>query len=216
MLRSVVIMFFSTYNAARMTIQEQIQQLSEDDLREKVVRPLMGALGCENAWCEQGSQEFGKDVVYKRNDLYGRPYYGAIVLKAVEIDQSEGVRTVGRQIEEARSVQYRPPSDMMTPVSVQEITVMTSFNFTPNARTAVGEFMTRGVLPRVHVIDGDELAGLIRKVVRRAKDVGLMPESYIFDHETFHEVCERVMQSASGAKNVDSPSVPPPEEGVVS
>lgn len=189
-----------------MTIQEKLQQLSEDDLREQVVIPLMGALGCAPVRSEQGPTEFGKDVVYCAKSIYGHSYHGAIVLKAERLHQGDVVATVQRQTQEAWTVQYMAPPDLATPVRMHEVTVMTSHTITPNARTtlqaAIGTYM-----PRVHFVDGDDLARLVRDVIKKAKQCASALSDYEFDAANFHEVCECVMQSSPEPRISDTPAI---------
>lgn len=154
----------------------------------------MRALGCEHVRSEQGVTEFGKDVVYRAKNIYNEPYYGAIVLKVERIHQAPILSTVQRQVQEAWTVNYRVPPDLMTDVQVHEVTVMTSSSITPNARQNIQAAMNRGVMPRVHFVDGEGLAALIRDVVKRAKVTTATPAHYEFEVESFHEVCERLTQ----------------------
>ena len=197
-----------------MTIQEKLQRLSEDNLRIQIVVPLMEALGCVTVRNEHGASEFGKDVVYCAENIYRRSYHGAIVLKAERIRQDDVVGTVQRQVQEACTVPYTAPPDLTTPVRMTEVTVMTSFDITPNARTVLQAAMASAQMARVHFVDGDELAALIRGVVKRAIDhvPPLAQSDYEFDAANFHEICERVTQN-SGHKPVTGTDATTTTEG---
>ena len=189
-----------------MTIQEKLQQLSEDDLREQVVIPLMWALGCATVRCEQGASEFGKDVVYSRQNIYDHPYHGAIVLKAGRIHQGDVVGIVQRQVQEAWTVEYPSLPDLSAKVRMTEVTVMTSFDITPNARITLGAAVPK-YMPHAIFVDGTDLERMICEVVKKAKRYDLAHPDYEFDASNFHELCGRVKQSSGSSGKPETPAI---------
>lgn len=167
-------------------IKEELQRLSEDDLRKKIVIPMMKRLGCFKVedWC--GPREGGKDVLYMSKDTFLDDTFGAIILKnRRDITKSRrddhDVREIKSQIEEAMMSKIINPFEPVDKISLHELCVMTSYEINKNARQFIHDSCGR-LMPYIKFIDGDKLVRLIQRIIGDS--------DYLFDVENFKGFCE--------------------------
>lgn len=171
-----------------MTIKEKIQALNEEDLRIKIVMPLLKAYGCSDIHDMHGTLERGKDIIYLTIDTFRRPVRGAIVLKAEDINQSV-FDTVRRQVEQAASDDYPDPVHPEVSAKVFELILMTSQKITASLQQYFGS--QSGVnIPRFEVIDGDSLSEVILSLYQRYSQQ-VSQECPEFEIENFSDFCEQ-------------------------
>jgi len=132
-----------------MNIREKLQTLSEDDLRKKVIIPMMYALGCINVRDTHGPYEKGKDVVYEVYHLFRRNIYGAIIVKNKRNIGKSDLENLHRQANEAL-VTFKNPNDPRNEIKIHELTIMTSYRFSDPARDYIFENCGRN-FPNIHI-----------------------------------------------------------------
>src|SRR5574337_1410737 len=84
-----------------MSIKLVLKKLSEDTLRQKIVIPLLFALGCETVRDNCSPRENGKDIIYSKKHFLKQSIYGAALLKVTNISKPDLYNTLQRQISEA-------------------------------------------------------------------------------------------------------------------
>lgn len=88
----------------------EIASLHEDQLRRKVIMPLLIEMGFNNVIHNHGAREFGKDIVAFNQDAAGDTYCIAIVAKAGKLSGRK-VNEVRDQIEKAFNSEFANPID---------------------------------------------------------------------------------------------------------
>lgn len=167
-------------------IKDELQRLSEDDLRKKIVIPMMKRLDCFKVedWC--GPREGGKDVLYMRKDTFLDDTCGAIILKnRRDITKSRrddyDIREIESQIKEAMVSKIINPLDPVDEISLHEVCVITSYEINREAREYIRNSCGR-LMPYIKFIDGDKLVQLIQEIIGNS--------DYTFDVENFKDFCE--------------------------
>lgn len=163
-----------------MNIIEQLNPLSEDDLRKKVIIPLLHGLGCSEIVDNCGPAEYGKDIIYRANHFLMKDVYGAVVLKKTSINKTS-LGQIHIQITDAIT-SMRVPCQPTNTVQIHEILVITSRKITSEAAKYISE-QSGKCFQNIHFIDGVRLEFLINQVIQRDKK--RKRSSYIFGVETF-------------------------------
>lgn len=172
-----------------MTIKERLQTLSEDDLRQKVVIPLLLSLGCNEAIDNCGPAENGKDVIYECHHMLKKPVYGAVVLKNDHnIKSADLDRGLTIQVDKALS-KFTHRNDPRVETKVHEVILMTSFDITEPVRAFFRD-QSGTTFPNIHFVDGDRFEFLIRSaIIDYTAKTG---RDYVFEVETFSDVCNQL------------------------
>lgn len=172
-----------------MTIKEQLNEIKEDDLRKKVIIPMMYALKCEHVFDNHGSLEDGIDVLYGSNNVFGQKFFGGIVLKNDgKINKGNKLYEIDRQVKEAL-VRRDHPLDLDSDIRVREIVVITSYDVSSYARKYLKEQIYMNTFLNFRIICGSELEQVIKNVIdkfRKNKD----GEEYKFNVNNFKQMCE--------------------------
>jgi len=171
-----------------MNIREKLQTLSEDDLRKKVIIPMMYALGCINVRDTHGPYEKGKDVVYEVYHLFRRNIYGAIIVKNKRNIGKSDLENLHRQANEAL-VTFKNPNDPRNEIKIHELTIMTSYRFSDPARDYIFENCGRN-FPNIHIINGASLESIILGLISDYETNTKM--KYQFNISTFKDFCDRM------------------------
>ncbi len=174
------------------TIEEEIQELSEDDLREKIIIPLMKAFGCSGVrrWC--GVLEEGKDVLYRSKNVFNELVDGAIVLKIGKIGKTEW-RLVEGQLQEAIKREYESPIFPENVIKIRNLIFITSGKITQFVHSHI-RALARDVFPQTEIVDGNRLCDLIELVIEngnRKQGCESSSNYYEFNVSTFSKFCEK-------------------------
>jgi len=189
-----------------MTIKGKIQRLSENDLRDMVVIPLMRALGCSNIRKWHGRSEKGKDVLYQKENTFGDLVYGGILLKACGINKHRLTTSVRTQCVEAIRESFPDPNYPGNTVKIYELMIMTSRNITEDVRDYIQKNV-RTDLPSVEIVDGDRLSHLIDKIILDSNRKCDQEHIYDFKIKTFQEFCERYHNQTYYRKDIERPII---------
>lgn len=173
-----------------MSIKFSLQSLkrNEDDLRKKIVIPMIWALGCKYVKDNQGMNEEGKDTIYLTyHPLLRKEVYGAIILKSVNVGKTELAKIV-QEIKEAISP-FPDPRDPNDQIRTRELMLMTPFDFTKDVKDSIFKQCSNAI-PNMHFVNGDEMERLI---------AGIMSEHYektkilrTFSIDSFLTICEEI------------------------
>ena len=170
-----------------MSIKTQLQSLSEDDLRQKIIMPLLFALGCGDVRDNCSPTERGKDVIYvTRNHFLREKVWGAVLVKKTDIGKAS-LENINRQLVEAIN-QFVDPDEPRNRVQLSEIIVMTSRTITSEAAEYIHSQSGKN-FQNIHLINGDRMDFLVNKIIVEInqKNGG----QYTFNVETFGDFCGR-------------------------
>jgi len=167
-----------------MNIKDKIKNLSEDDLRKKVIIPLLSALGCSSIRDNCNPTERGKDILYITRDHFLREkIWGAAVVKKDDINKA-GLDTVNRQIIEAIT-KFIDPDDPRNKIQIHELLVITAGKITDEAQKFINDNSGK-CFQNIHFVSGDKLDFLINEIIiQYNKDNN---KSYTFDISSFEDV----------------------------
>ncbi|VVB89818.1 HEAT repeat-containing taxis proteinF [uncultured archaeon] len=143
---------------------QMLQKLSERDLTKKFLIPLYesNGMGCKNIQYTHKHLEFGKDIIYYKEDEYGRRIYTAVQVKRTKIETKDN-DAINRQILEAFGEQFNDPSDNKKK-NIDKFVVLTSNEFLEDAKQSLSAVLRWSHLDRdVTYIDGHQLVYLLEK-----------------------------------------------------
>jgi hypothetical protein len=147
--------------------RKHIQNLCEDDLRRKVLIPLLSKLGYLDPIHNHHSGEKGKDIVCKEFDpIFKKTRYLAVVVKTGDITGSSssvnGYLNVVNQIRQAFNEPYKHPYDLKE-VSIDRCLLITNGHFLPTAFDSICGTLKSDRLDKliVEAIDLEKLISLV-------------------------------------------------------
>jgi hypothetical protein len=146
---------------------EFLQSLSEAELTELVLIPLLVALQYQDVRYTHGTQEYGKDIVCtKRDSLDGRKYFGFTVKSAAldgSVSSSRSIREVYYQLRQALTTPFINPFDG-NEVQLAHVYLLTPFSISQNCIRSLKDEL-RDLATGVGFIDGPKLRDLINEHV---------------------------------------------------
>ena len=139
------------------------QYQSEEDFRDRFVRPLLNRLGFFGVALKHGGQEFGKDFVFSELHRFGGVrHYAAQVKHEEKLNQGPRVDGLLSQVRQAFSTPFTLP-DSPREMYVSSVYVFNSGAITANAQTyLLNELRKERYGDNVHLLDGDRLDSLNR------------------------------------------------------
>jgi len=143
---------------------EMLQKLSEAELTKKFLIPLFESegMGFKNVRYTHRKLEFGKDIIYYKDDEYGRRRYTGVQVKKIRITTSE-TDGIFRQTNEAFGESFTDMSDNKKK-ELDDFVVLTSNEFLEDAKDSFCAALRGGRLDRlVSCIDGNHLILLLEK-----------------------------------------------------
>lgn len=181
-----------------MYIKDEIIKLSEDQLRQKIIIPLLELLGCivrDNC----GPRENGKDIIYiDRAHFLKENTYGAVILKIGKINKGRISDTILRQLNEA-TTPFPSPDNPLIKIRVHEILVITSGKITTDACEYIYNQSSRSFL-NIHWIDGTRLEFLINQVIIDHNNK-LHNNDYHFHIDTFISISAKKSEQTKVSTN---------------
>lgn len=177
-----------------MNLRDAIIKLSENDLRKKVVIPLLKALDAYGTEDFHGSREKGKDVYFSYKNIFGRYKHCCFFIKKGNIKKGgkNDIRKMQVAIEEAIKSDFTSPIDNKTPVHIEEFYFVCSGKINKEAREWLTDFLVKTrSFSNVDIFDIDNLMKLILDLIKKYN--GLMGESYEFSVETFGNYCKKIV-----------------------
>lgn len=172
-----------------MTIKEKLQELSEDELRQKIIIPLLLTLGCSGAVDNCGPTEKGKDIIYEIPHFLKDSIYGAVIikndhdLKSADLDRGLNVQ-VNRALNK-----FNHQKDPRVETKIHELVLVTAFNITEPVRTYFLDNCGTN-FPNIHFVDGNRLEFLIRTtIIAYTNKTG---RGYIFSIDNFNQICDEL------------------------
>lgn len=142
-----------------------LQSLSETELRELVIIPLLTRMGYRGVRSVHGSLELGKDIVFSQPDpLAHERNYSVVVKKGPltgSVSSSNSLRAAAMQVEQSLDTPFLDPRNGRE-VMIDGVYVITSFPISQAAIMSCSGALGR-YGGRVSMIDGAALADLIRQ-----------------------------------------------------
>jgi len=171
-----------------MTIKQRLQNLSENDLRKKIIIPLMCGLNCHRVTNLHGTRERGKDVLFFKKGTFRETVPGVILIKNDgDIIKSgppnRSIQVILTQAQEAINTEIINPDDPNNKIKIKELIIMTSFEINGPAMEYINDNCLKS-LPHITYIDGDKLCNLIIELIGIHK--------YKFKINTFKGFCESI------------------------
>jgi hypothetical protein len=149
---------------------EMLQKLSEEELTKTFLIPLYDSdgMGCKNVVYTHGILEFGKDIVYYREEEYGNRIYTGVQVKKTKITATS-IGNIVRQTLEAFGEPFTNRSDGEKK-NLDRFVLLTSNEFTGKAKDSFwaelrGAAALRGdkLDTLVNCVDGNDLVNLLDK-----------------------------------------------------
>ena len=143
---------------------EMLQKLGEKELTKKFLIPLYESegMGCKNVQYTHKILEFGKDIIYYKDDEYGRRIYTGVQVKRTRITTRDA-RDIFSQICEAFGEKFNDSSDNKKK-SLDKFVVLTSNEIPEDAKQSLSASLRGSHLHKdVTYIDGKQLVSLLEK-----------------------------------------------------
>ena len=141
---------------------QMLRKLSEKDLTKRFLIPLYESpgMGCKSVRYAHRRLEFGKDIVYCKEDEYGNRLYTGIQVKKTRIN-TKNIDTIFRQTHEAFGEPFTDLSDGKKK-DLDKFVVLTSNEFSEEAKESFWASLKGANLHRsVTCLDGNQLVGLL-------------------------------------------------------
>src|SRR5659263_28312 len=141
-----------------------LQKSSERDLTKKFLIPLYESegMGCKNVQFTHKHLEFGKDIIYYKENEYGRRIYTGVQVKKTKITTKD-IDTLNRQISEAFGEQFNDSSDNKKK-SLDRFVVVTSNEFLEDAQQSLSACLRGNNLDKnVTYLEGRQLVNLLER-----------------------------------------------------
>jgi predicted NACHT family NTPase len=143
---------------------EMLRKLSEKELTQNFLIPLYESegMGCKNVRYTHRKLEFGKDIIYYKDDEYGNQIYTGVQVKRTKI-ATRDIDTIFRQISEAFGETFTDVSDGKKK-DLDGFVVLTSNKFLEEAKDSLWASLRGAKLDKlVTTVDGNQLVALLEK-----------------------------------------------------
>lgn len=175
---------------------DMLQKLDEKTLTEKIILPLYQSrgMGCTNVRYTHRVLEFGKDVVYYKDDENKRRLYTGIQVKRGRITKKQAV-TIFHQIFEAFGEPFKDLSDNKEK-SLDRFLVITSGAFTEEAKDSLIASLKGALLDKVTtLIDGNQLVDLLDEN---------FPDAFWEEYDHFTRYCNAMKREFERIKDISA------------
>ena len=145
---------------------DKLKRLDEEQLRKKILIPLLKYIDAQNVIDMHGSGEEGIDIYFETFDIFGNRLRLGMQVKSVDLVYSarpsnRNLLTILHQIKMAFSKKIRViTSDRSGEVYIDGFYIVTCGKITEPAIRYIYE--NRNQYPNIHIIDGDRLMEIIK------------------------------------------------------
>ena len=149
--------------------KEMLQKLDEKTLTKRFLIPLYESekMGCKSVRYTHRVLEFGKDIIYCKDDEYGKCIFTAVQVKRIKISTHE-TDTIQRQIFEAFGEPFTDIRDGKKK-EIDRMVILTSNEIKEEAKDSLYASLRGARLDKlVNFIDGNTLVGLLEKYLPKA------------------------------------------------
>lgn len=169
-----------------------LQTLSEAELTELVIMPLLEKMNYREIRYTHGISERGKDIVFVREDQLAGPQYQAAAIKSRplvgSVSSSKSIHEILFQLQQALHEPYILPLNGR-PVHIEKVFCITPFAISTTTMDSIAAQM-RELANRVQFIDGPQLLTLLLKHVPDLLISLPDPES-----RYLHQLCSRFLRA---------------------
>jgi len=175
-------------------IRSQIEKLLENDLRDKICKPLLCALEVSYVKKYHGSREEGKDLYFAYESPFGDFKHSCLFIKAGEIKMSgrNDPRLMQPKMQQAICTPFTSPIDNHTQIFIEEFYLLCNGEININAREYLRTIFERRQFPNYKVYDIDSLVLIIKRII--AKYAEKIDRSYVFSVDTFTGFCNKIVK----------------------
>jgi len=142
-----------------------LQSLSEAELRELIIMPLLMSMGYTGVRSMHGSVEFGKDIVFSQQDPLARERHYAAVIKrgplTGSVSNANSLQATVMQVHQSFDTPFLDPRNGRE-VRIDGVYLITSFPISQAAIMSCSGALDR-YGSRFSIVDGPALADLIRQ-----------------------------------------------------
>lgn len=172
-------------------INTQVSALLENNLRKKIITPLLIGYGVDSYSDSHGPREDGKDVYFSYRDLFGNAKHCCIFLKAGDLTKS-GNNDVRKMIEAIREALFVPFPEPISrsEVNMQEIFVICNGEINSAASDYLVKNFKTSSFPNFQIINIHGLSKLIKNLI--TKYGPKIDSEYIFHTDSFMSYCQRI------------------------
>jgi len=144
-----------------------LKELSEKELRQNVLIPLLGRMGLRAATEYHGTREHGKDIVCFEIDRLGERRYLGVVAKVTDISgnvsANSGIASLVTQVEQCFNEEYHDLFGMRS-VTMDDVWVVTTGRLIPGAAdTIIGKLRKTTLDKKLRVVSGERLVELLEE-----------------------------------------------------
>jgi len=184
-----------------------ISKLSEKELRELVLIPLLHRMGFEAVTLYHGPNERGKDIIAVDRDRLGKSVYLAVVAKASDLNgsvsSSNSLREALHQVEQCFDNKYEDLFGMAK-ISMDSVWVVTSGRIIPGAQSSIFSTLEKRNLSKlVTFIPCERLVSLIDQHFPSYWDDSLEPADCLREQKNRLSIFLRKVLLAFGAEQTD-------------
>ncbi len=175
---------------------KMLRKLSEVDLTKNFLIPLYESdgMGCKSVRYTHRRLEFGKDVIYYKEDEYGNRLFTGVQVKKSQI-RTGNIDNIMRQVSEAFG---EPFTDLGTgkKENLDRVVVLTSCEFLEEAKDSFWASLKGNSLDRfVTCIDGNQLVRLLDKH---------MPSAFWDDYDYFNKYFNSMKKEFKTIKDISA------------
>jgi hypothetical protein len=184
---------------------KRLSELSEKQLRETLLVPLLARLGYKAVTVYHGPQERGKDIICYRQDQLGDREYLAVVAKAADLNgavsSSDGLREVLHQVLQCFDVPYEDLFGV-TRVRMNRVWVVTSRRIISGAQASIFDGLQKNNLDKVtRFISGERLIELLDEYYPAFGDAALEPADILQEQKArLTHFCRRILVALGGGE----------------
>ena len=173
-----------------------LQKLSEKDLTLKFLIPLYESkgMGCKNVRYTHRKLEFGKDIIYSKDNEYGTETYTGVQVKRTKITTSD-IDTISRQITEAFGESFTDLTDGKKK-DLDRVVVLSSNEITEEAKDSLWASLKGARLDKlVKFVDGNQLIKLLEDH---------LPSAFWNEYDYFHRYFNAMKKDFETIKDISA------------
>ncbi len=165
-----------------------IAALSEDDLRVKVLIPMLRGLGCIKVEDWHGTNEKGKDIYFAYLDVFGDVQHCCVFIKQGDITKSgkTDIRAYDAQLREAFHSEFTNPLTNDAPIRAGSVYIACNGTINGYAHDYIRDNFELQYPGRIRFMDADKIAYIIDTELR-------LPNGYTFAVDSFVDICGKLM-----------------------
>ena len=173
-----------------------LQKLSEKDLTVKFLIPLYESkgMGCKNVRYTHRKLEFGKDIIYSKDNEYGTETYTGVQVKRTKITTSD-IDAISRQITEAFDEPFTDSTDGKKK-DLDRVVVLSSNEITEEAKDSLWASLKGARLDKfVKFVDGNQLIKLLEDH---------LPSAFWDEYDYFHRYFNAMKKDFETIKDISA------------